>query len=150
MLKLPHVFSSGALFLQNAPLTVCGFADAGAEVCAALTGEGGMCFSSAVGAADDTGAFALTLSAPPGSDCAWRMTVAAGAERHVMEDVLFSALLLASGQSNMELENAKQPEYDAFLQTLSDCTLRVYHVYNIDGGSAGMFPAEPDSMARGA
>ena len=150
MLKLPHIFSSGALFLQNAPLTVCGFADAGTEVCAALTGEGGMCFSSAVGAADDTGAFALTLSAPPGSDRAWRMTVAAGAERHVMEDVLFGELWLASGQSNMELENAKQPDCDAFLQTLSDCTLRVYHVYNIDGGSAGMFPEEPDSMARGA
>ena len=150
MLLLPKIFSSNALFLQNAPLTLHGLTDAETAVCASIWQNGGQRISSAFCVSDKDGAFSLTLDTPAASTARYTVTVTAADSVHTMENVLFGELWLASGQSNMELENAKQPQNEAFLSALAGKCVRVYHVYNIDGGSAGLFPREPDSMADGA
>lgn len=149
MLKLPPIFSSGALFLQHAPLTVHGTADAGTPVRLTLSDHTARIVTEMDTIADENGLFSLTFTAPPASHDAYTMIIRAGNDCHVMHHILFGELWLASGQSNMELENAKQPDAEAVLATLSDKTIRVYHVYNIDGGSAGIFPYEPDDMTNG-
>jgi len=149
MLKLPHIFSSDALFLQNAALTLSGITDSAGDVRAELSDSAGQCFSSSKTVADASGAFSLTLSTPAASLSAWTITVSTDEDYFVMRNVLFGELWLASGQSNMELENSKQPDAASFFEALHDCVIRVYHVYNIDGGSAGLFPYEPDPMTFG-
>ena len=150
MLTLPHIFSTGALFLQNAPLTLHGKTDSTAAVTAAIADDNGQILSQAEAIPSHDGAFTLTLHTPKASLVRHTVTVCAGDDCHVMEDVLFGELWLASGQSNMELENKKQPDAKKMLSALSARTVRVYHVFNIGGGSSGMFPPEPADTARGA
>ena len=149
MLKLPPVFSSGALFLQNAPLTIHGTADADIPVTLTLSDHTAHTVKEVKTTADENGHFSLTFSTPTASCEPYTITLRAADDCHSMENILFGELWLASGQSNMELENAKQPDAESMLSTLSGKMIRVYHVYNIDGGSAGMFPYEPDDMTRG-
>ncbi len=149
MLKLPSIFASGALYQQNAALTIHGQTDAGAIVDAELTGSAEHPFSAARVTADEAGAFSLTILCPAASMETWTITVTAGDEQHVMTDILFGDLWLASGQSNMELSNSFQPEEKEFLASLEGRQIRVYHVDNIEGGGAGMFPYEPTDEAPG-
>ena len=149
MLKLPSIFASGALYQQNAALTIHGQTDAGAVVDAELTGSAEHPFSAARVTADEAGAFSLTILCPAASMETWTITVTAGDEQHVMTDILFGDLWLASGQSNMELSNSFQPEEKEFLASLEGRQIRVYHVDNIEGGGAGMFPYEPTDEAPG-
>ncbi|MBQ8402511.1 MAG: hypothetical protein IJX14_11350, partial [Clostridia bacterium] len=149
MLKIPSVFAGGALYQQNAWLTIHGQTDAGTAVDAALTGSAPHPFSAARVTADETGAFSLSLLCPPASMESWKITVSAGEDVHVMDDILFGDLWLASGQSNMELSNHFQPDMDAFLASLAGRKIRVYHVDNIEGGGAGQFPYDPSDAAPG-
>ena len=150
MLKLPSIFASGALYQQNAELTIRGLTAAGTVVDAELTGDADNPFSAARVTADENGAFSLTLLCPAASAETWTITVTAGEEHHVMTDILFGDLWLASGQSNMELSNHFQPEEDEFLASLGGRMIRVYHVDNIEGGCAGQFPYEPTDEAPGS
>ena len=149
MLVLPHIFSSGALFQQNTTLTVSGLSDAGITVSAELTDAAGAVITEVQTTAASDGTFAMSLQTPDASMISYTLTISAGDERHVMEDVLFGELWLASGQSNMELQNECQLDAAPFFETLNGCVIRAYHVYNIEGGSSGMFPAVPDPMAFG-
>ena len=149
MLKLPGIFTGGALYQQNAWLTIHGDTDAGAAVDAVLTGSAAHPFSAAQTAADENGHFSLALLCPEASMESWTITISAGDEKHVMEDILFGDLWLASGQSNMELSNHFQPEAADFLGSLSGRQIRVYHVDNIAGGGGGQFPYEPTDTAPG-
>ena len=150
MLRLPPVFSSGALFLHSAPLTVSGYTDPHIPAGLALYDSEGRITASVRTVSDENGTFSLTLQTPPASLSEWTLTVTAGEESHVMHNVLFGALWLASGQSNMELQNAKQPDADAYLPILTGKVVRVYHVYNTEGGSSGAFPDRPLDDAAGA
>ena len=102
MLLLPKIFSSNALFLQNAPLTLHGLTDAETAVCASIWQNGGQRISSAFCVSDKDGAFSLTLDTPAASTARYTVTVTAADSVHTMENVLFGELWLASGQSNME------------------------------------------------
>ncbi len=143
MLKLAHIFASGALYQQNAPLTLRGTTDAGVTVAVTLAKGNDAPFSAAQGMADENGKFALEIPTPAASLDPWTLTVTAGADSVVFMDILFGELWLASGQSNMELSNHFQPEVKEFLAELVGRKIRVYHVDGIDGGCAGMFPWEP-------
>ena len=101
MLKLPSVFTGGALYQQNAWLTIHGTADAGAVVDAELTGSAAHPFSAERTTADAEGNFTLSLLCPAASMETWKITVSSGEDTHVMDDILFGDLWLASGQSNM-------------------------------------------------
>jgi len=149
MLKLPSVFTGGALYQQNAWLTIHGTADAGAVVDAELTGSAAHPFSAERTTADAEGNFTLSLLCPAASMGTWKITVSSGEDTHVMDDILFGDLWLASGQSNMELSNHFQPDMAAFLESLAGRQIRVYHVDNIEGGGAGQFPYEPTDAATG-
>jgi len=147
MLKLPSVFSSGSLFQQNTPMTIHGHTDAGVAVHAVLQDDAGCVFSCDKTAAREDGAFALTLRCPAASLKSWTITVTAGDVSHVMTDILFGEVWLASGQSNMELSGGAQPDAEAFFSALGGRQIRVYHVYNIESGSD--FPYEPSDEAAG-
>ncbi len=143
MLQLPHIFAPGALYQQQSWLTVRGTTDAGAAVAVVLTGNTDNPFSAVQTKADETGHFAAKLYTPAASLERWTLTVTAGEESAVFDNLLFGELWLASGQSNMELSNHFQPEVTAFLAELAGREIRVYHVDYIDGGGAGQFPWEP-------
>lgn len=150
MITLPHVFASGALFQQNAPLTLHGHTDAHAALQATLT-HGNDTFSTAAVTADAEGKFSFTLSAPAASlDEHWTITITCGDETITFDDILFGELWLASGQSNMEMSNHFQPTKDAFLSEMADRTIRVYHVDYLEGGGGGEFPYEPSDSTTGS
>ncbi len=150
MLRLPPVFSSDALFLHSSPLTVHGHTAPGTAVRAVLTDDVMTHEITANTVSDESGTFSLTITTPPASLHPWTLTLTDGEDSHVMHNVLFGELWLASGQSNMELQNEKQPDADAFLPTIRGKTIRVYHVYNTDGGSGGDFPDHPLDDTAGA
>lgn len=149
MLTLPSVFASGALFQQCAPLTLHGQTEPGTLVHAALTHGTEAPFSAADTTADTEGKFALTLSCPAASMETWTITITAGADSRILDNVLFGELWLASGQSNMEMPNEFQPTKDAFLAEMTDRTLRVYHVDYLPEGGGGSFPYEPSDATTG-
>ncbi len=149
MLQLAHIFASGALYQQNAALTLRGTTDAGVSVAVTLTQGNDVPFSAAQGKSDENGSFAVEIPTPAASMDTWTLTVAAGDDSVVLSDILFGELWLASGQSNMELSNHFQPEVTAFLSELADRRLRVYHVDYIEGGGGAMFPWEPLSDHTG-
>ena len=150
MLKIPSVFASGALYQQSARLTIHGTADAGAAVDAQLTGSADHPFSAERTTADAEGKFTVSLLCPAASMETWKITITAGEDVYVMDDILFGDLWLASGQSNMELSNHFQPKKEDFLASLAGRQIRVYHVDNIEGGCAGQFPYEPTDAATGS
>ncbi len=143
MLKLPHVYASGALYQQQSWLTVRGEADTGATIDVLLFKGTEKPFSAASVTADETGHFDAAIYTPAASLDSWTIVVTAGEETVNLDNILFGELWLASGQSNMELSNHFQPEVKAFLTELAGRSIRVYHVDGIEGGCAGMFPWEP-------
>jgi len=149
MLKLPSIFSSGALFQQNTTLTLPGHTDAGTFVKAELRDDSGHMYSCAHADASADGTFSLPLRCPPASLHSWTITVTAGEDIAILHDILFGEIWLASGQSNMELSGGTQPDADTFYSSLGNRQIRVYHVYNVEGDSSGLFPYEPSDAAEG-
>ena len=107
MLTLPYVFSSGAMFQQNSVLTITGTAEPKAKVTCEILPSGGA-ESSWVYAGED-GRFKVNIGTPAASFDSYtiKLTTDTGDE-HIMNDVLFGELWMASGQSNMEMPNQAQ------------------------------------------
>ncbi len=149
MLTLPSVFASGALFQQCAPLTLHGQTEPDTPVHATLIHGTEAPFSVGDTTADAEGKFALTLSCPAASMETWTITITAGADNRILDNILFGELWLASGQSNMEMPNEFQPTKDTFLAEMTDRTIRVYHVEYLPEGGGGSFPYEPSDATPG-
>ncbi len=95
-LRLPAMFSSGAVLQQAMPVPVWGWADPGAEVTVTFAGQ------TKTGAADDEGRWMIRLDALPMSREPAVLTVASGQSEVAVEDVLVGEVWFCSGQSNME------------------------------------------------
>ncbi len=149
MFTIPHVFSSGALFLQNSTLTISGNASANAVVSAKILAENGDCFFAATALADEKGDFSLTLSTPAASFKPYTVALSSDkGDSHIMTDVLFGELWLATGQSNMELANASLPHTAAMYESIRSRKIRAYFVKHPVPDS-GPFPWNPDHSAEG-
>lgn len=123
MLRLTEVFSSHALFLHSAPLTVRGSADAPVTV---RIERDGRILSEATALPGEGGRFAATLTTPAASFDPCRLVAISGEDSIVCEDILFGELWLAGGQSNMELPNFDHPEYRSLRPRFAAAGVRAY------------------------
>ncbi len=145
--KLPAVFSDGAVLQRGREIPVWGRADAGEKVAVDLAGK------SAQTVAGADGRWKVTLPALEAGG-PWVLTVK-GNNTVVVRDVLVGEVWLASGQSNMEL-----PMYvlkDRYADIVAGCTdsqLRTFKIvpaWNFDGprddlGAATWSSANPKSV----
>ena len=106
-LRLPALFSSGAVLQQGTDVPVWGWADAGAEVRVTFAGQ------TKTATADADGRWLVRLEALPASREPDVLRVAAGESDIAVENVLVGEVWFCSGQSNMEWPIARSllPEH---------------------------------------
>ena len=146
MIKLSGIFSDHALFLHSSELTVRGVAQKESAVSLALT-LNGRDVRSVSGTTDGTGRFALTFKTPLASFDAYEMTVKCASESVTLKDILFGELWLASGQSNMAMENRTQAECDEMLRSLKGVHIRAYK--SVEYLANAEYPCEPLEFYEG-
>ena len=147
MLKLPYIFSSGALFQADSVLTVHGFTDRSDAVCVTVLSPDGAVFSEAEAHPNGDGRFSAEVRTPAPSFDPWSVSVSDGEETRRMENVLFGELWLASGQSNMELTNAFIQDAEFLYDSVAEKQIRVFNVsYDVP---ENRFPWDPDEFHRG-
>ena len=110
MLRLSSVFANGALFQHSAPLWVKG--ESTAESVEIRIERDGLVLSYAEGKTQENGRFSVSVNTPEASFAPCSMIITAGEDRSVLSDVIFGELWLAGGQSNMEMPNSEQIEYE--------------------------------------
>jgi sialate O-acetylesterase len=105
-LKLPAMFTEGAVLQQGMPVPVWGWADANAEVKVSFAGQ------SKSATADGNGKWSVKLDKLKANKQAADLTVAAGGESLSVKNVLVGEVWFCSGQSNMEwvVSNSVQPD----------------------------------------
>lgn len=94
-IKLPWVLSRGMVIQRGRPAPVWGEAEPGASVAVAFAGQ------TKETTADTSGAWRVDLDAMRASGEGRAMTITAGDERRVLEDVLVGEVWVCAGQSNM-------------------------------------------------
>lgn len=104
MIKLPSVFSSGALFQANTVFEIPGTAAPNSAVTAVLAKRGGESRKFETQTSSD-GSFRLQLSAPEASFDTYDLMISDSEGSAEINDILFGEIWLASGQSNMEMTN---------------------------------------------
>jgi sialate O-acetylesterase len=125
MIKLPSVFSDGALFQHNAVLAIRGHASAGVRAAAAVI-KNGTAVSSAEADCGSDGRFEITVRTPAASFDTYSITISAGDDTVTLGNIMFGELWLASGQSNMELTNIFMTDCDEYLAALGGYKLRYF------------------------
>ncbi len=95
-LKLPAMFTSGAVLQQKMPVPVWGLANANAKVTVAFAGQ------TKTTTADADGKWSLKLDPLTMSKKAAVMTITSGNEKLTVENILVGEVWFCSGQSNME------------------------------------------------
>ena len=125
MLTLPKIFSDNALFLQDAPLDIRGSTDNGAAVKVTVSRNGEI-FSSGESVADGSGNFTVRVHTPKASFDEWCITVSADNGSAELNGILFGELWFACGQSNMEMPNHQQPEWNDVYNIIKDKKIRSF------------------------
>ena len=147
MIKLPQVFSSGALYQASSSLVVSGTASFRDEIRVSVVAPGGEEIASSSCSAGEGGAFSVSVSTPEASFIRYSLVLSGGGETVRLDDILFGELWLASGQSNMELTNAFIPDADKLYEAVSGKYIRVYNVsYDVPDN---LFPWEPKTDQPG-
>ena len=147
MIKMANVYSRGALFLHSSVLELRGIADANVSVTAKISiGETVFSEASAQSACD--GKFSVTVKTPSASFDEYTVTVTAGNDSYTFDRVLFGELWLASGQSNMQMQNNQQPEWEReFCDIVKQYKIRAYAPKKLDGNQD--YPKDPLSDWEG-
>ena len=126
MIRLPKIFSDRALYLHSAPLTVRGEAAPDSCVTVTLLRNNDVVLK-AEGKTDGDGRFFVNVNTPEASFDTYEMTVECGEDRVSFGDILFGELWLATGQSNMQMENRTQDECDEMLDSLVGTHVRAFY-----------------------
>lgn len=148
MLNLYPVFQSRALFLHSSPLVVSGRADPGKKINAKIIKDKTVISENETVSAKN-GSFGVTLKAPSASFDTYTIVVSDGAATITLSDILFGELWLASGQSNMEMTNSQQNEFEQYFEKLQGKNMRFYLQWRNPGGQSGEYPFEPDFTMGG-
>jgi sialate O-acetylesterase len=104
-LKLPAMFTDGAVLQQGMPVPVWGWADPDAEVKVSFAGQ------AKAATADANGKWSVKLDTLKANKTGAELNVSAGGESVSVKDVLVGEVWFCSGQSNMEMvvANSVQP-----------------------------------------
>lgn len=149
MIKLYSVFSDGALYQAEAPLSIRGNIAPDTVLSAVIMREGKV-FAETSCVSDENGAFSADFpKTPVASFAEYSITVTCGDEAVILRDIMFGELWLASGQSNMELPNSAETDKKMLFDKLRGKNIRVFHVEYYDTVANGGFSFEPDHYVRG-
>lgn len=147
MLWMPKIFADNALFLQNAPLDLRGKTEPNTAVSARIV-KSGATVSEGHATADDSGRFSVRVMTPSASFDRYTVEVVADGECHCMKDILFGELWFACGQSNMEMPNSHQPEWEGMSEHIKGKHLRFYDGARVPTAESD-YPAEPTDETDG-
>jgi len=145
MIRLPSVFSSGALFQQNSTLLFRGTSN-GFSVTVRLMLEERVIAETTAAVSD--GRFEAELPTPAASLNEYSLRFFDG-EVLLLEHILFGELWLASGQSNMQFTNSTMSDCDAYLDTLAGLPVRIFVQDYPEGGNEAQFPRHPSDALGG-
>ncbi|MGN1410607.1 MAG: hypothetical protein ACI4XJ_10605, partial [Eubacteriales bacterium] len=106
MINVPHFFSDGAMFQADSQFTLSGVCNPGTGVICTVLDKSDKAVFSAEAVSDSEGKFSLCVKTEPASFDEYRISLVCGSEEKTIAGVLFGEVWLASGQSNMELQNA--------------------------------------------
>ena len=147
MLKLKSFYSDGALFLHSSVLELRGVTEKDTPLTAEICKDG-EAFSKASATSDADGSFVISLNTPPASFDTYTVTVRTATDEYSFERVVFGELWLASGQSNMQMSNSQQPEWETRMKKIiSERVIRSYHPAKIP--TYENFPIDPVTEAGG-
>ena len=121
MLQVAEIFQSGMILQREKAVAVWGTAEPGAQVTVEIQGR------SAQAKADESGAWSVSVPALAAS-ASETMTVKAGDEALMYEDVADGEVWLAGGQSNMEFAMRYEKHKAEALENCEDARVRFYDV----------------------
>lgn len=121
MLQVAEIFQSGMILQREKAVAVWGTAEPGAQVTVEIQGR------SAQAKADESGAWSVSVPALAAS-ASETMTVKAGDEALMYEDVAVGEVWLAGGQSNMEFAMRYEKHKAEALENCEDARVRFYDV----------------------
>ena len=147
MLTMPKIFSENALYLHSARLELRGRADADQAVSVTLLYNNEE-VASANGMSDGQGDFCVEIRTPEASFKEYTFRVTSGDDVYEFGGVLFGEIWLACGQSNMEMPNNQQPEWETEVsEVIKGKKLRFFNqpkpAHNFD------YPKEPATDTDG-
>lgn len=146
MITLPFVFSDNALFLHSSPLEIRGSAEKGENIYISIEKEGESIGEwSAVCGTD--GEFFVTVNTPAASYDEYDIIFKTPTETKTITNILFGELWLACGQSNMEMSNTQQPEWDEVREMIKGKKIRAFQQPRL--AHPDEFPFEPSSTTEG-
>ena len=150
MIEISHVFSDGALYQADSELTLWGLCEPYANVACKIYKDEAECHVSlSESRADADGRFSVTVNTPAPSFDEYKISLVCGFDEKIIQNVLFGEVWLASGQSNMELQNVFIVGHENLFDEIKAKQIRVFHVeYPSDWGIHN-FPYEPDNMSYG-
>ncbi len=148
MINLNPVFQDNALFLHSSVLIVSGIALPGRKISAKIIKNDKVISENETGS-DSDGRFGVTLNTPSASFETYSIIVSDGEASVTLKDILFGELWLASGQSNMEMTNGQQNEFEKYFEGLQGKTMRFFLQDRNPGGQSGDYPYEPDYTMGG-
>jgi sialate O-acetylesterase len=106
-LRLPAIFSDGAVLQRNTKVAVWGWADPGAAITVEFAGQ------EQKTAADGAGKFMIRLSNMDASASPQTLSVSSSpGERKTVKNVLVGEVWLCSGQSNMQWPVSRAQDFD--------------------------------------
>ncbi len=145
MLKLPAVFSDGALFLHSSPFTVSGECDFN-EVSLSLKSSSGLIgvYSAPV----SSGRFEITFVTPAASFTKYEIEISSGDDKYTFTNILFGELFLASGQSNMEWPTRYMPFCENVYEAICGKEVRIYYGKPKENGE--LMPRSPERYHQGS
>ena len=145
MIRLPSVFSSGALFQQNSTLTIRGYSDRFSVTVRLMLDNRTIEETTSVVSG---GCFEAEIATPAASMQAYTISLSDG-EELLLENILFGELWLASGQSNMSFTNASMFGCDAYLDTLRGLPIRTFVQHYPELKNQAEFPRQPSDALSG-
>lgn len=143
-MRLFDVFSDNALFQANSMLTLRGLSEAGTTVFARLRGHNAT--AQGKGVTNKDGIFEIIIDTPTASCKTYEIIVTDGNDTITLKNIVFGELWIASGQSNMELQNCKQFECAEFLDSVKHLDIRIFHQEN---GREDVFSPIPENETCG-
>lgn len=142
-MRLFDVFSDNALFQASGKLTLRGVAEPGTNIFAKISGHNASDHSRAI--CNNDGVFEISFNTPSASYKKYEISVTDGNETAVLSNVMFGELWIASGQSNMALENDHMFESREFLESIKELDIRVFAQENGDD----VFSLVPENETKG-
>ncbi len=124
-LKLPAIFSDGAVLQQETGAKIWGWSDAGSTITASFDGK-----NLTTQTAPD-GSWAVTFSGLKANAGGQDLKISNGTDHLVLNDVLVGEVWLASGQSNMEWRVSNSDGAKGEIASAKDPLLRVFVSQNV-------------------